>query len=162
MWASWQRAGSGQVADAALVQVIAHWRRADHGGRADNVTTKAWQAGCRHPDVVDSCASLIAAPGRVVRLNEGVEACDEALALAGRSTNEAWLRLLARRAQLAGRRRRLMSRPSNKIDTDGKPVPYRRHHPTNPQRQRCGRFIQIERGDADAGECEDAAGASSS
>lgn len=127
-----------RVADAALWITYQYWRDSGAATRADQLVQLAWRRGCRHPDLADRYAHLVAQPGRATDLAAAVKACDDALQHERGSTHEGWLRLQARRAQLAGRQRRLTERWV--LDGNGNSVLYEPHHPKHPKRTRQPRF----------------------
>jgi DNA polymerase III epsilon subunit-like protein len=143
-YTSWLGSGVDQrIADAGVWACVEHWRRIGQDVRAQQLVELAWTAGCRHPDVADAYAGHVAASGRLVDLNDGMDICDTAFTVRADSTHEGWSRLISRRNQLAGRAERLRVRPSGKLDQDGNPVPLRRHHPATPRRVRQPRFVQL-------------------
>ena len=75
-------------------------------------------------------------------LKAAVNIIDTALATADGSTAPGWVRLRARRGQLAGLlHRATVGRPTGEFDADGYPVYAAPHHPTNPRRSRPRRFV---------------------
>ena len=141
-YTSWLGRGVDQrVCDAALWRCVEHWRAVEMVKRAEQVIELGWAAGCRHPDLADAYAGQLAASGRLASYERAIDVCDEALGVADGSTHPGWARLRSRRNQLAGRRQRLVVRPSGKFDEDGNPIPARRHHPTKPRRTRPMRFV---------------------
>jgi DNA polymerase III epsilon subunit-like protein len=141
-YTSWLGRGVDQrVCDAALWRCVEHWRAVEMFKRAEQVIELGWAAGCRHPDLADAYAGQLAASGRLASYERAIDVCDEALGVADGSTHPGWARLRSRRNQLAGRRQRLVVRPSGKFDEDGNPIPARRHHPTKPRRTRPMRFV---------------------
>jgi hypothetical protein len=138
VYASWLGRGiDRRVADAALWICVQEWRRQQQHARAEQVVELGWHAGSRHPDLVDAYAGALAAPGRIANL----DVCSRTLAQQAGSTHDRWRRLASRRNQLAGRRQRLLVKPSGQFDAGGNPIPARRHHPTNPRRTRPPRFV---------------------
>lgn len=129
------------VADAAVQLCVAYWRSVGQHARGDSVAELAWKAGCRHPDVADSYAGQLAAPGREANFAAGINICTTTFKVRDSSTHEGWRRLQSRQAQLEGRRRRLEFKPSGKTDEDGNQIPVRIHHPTQPHRTRPARFL---------------------
>lgn len=144
-YTSWCAKGAQIVADTAVALCIDHWRRIGQPTRAEQVAQLAWNAGCRHPDVVDADAGQIAAAGSITDLRTALAACKLALRARRGSSHDAWNRLQARSHQLAGQLERLRIRPSGRFDADGNPIPLRRHHPTTPHRSRPRRFQRSER-----------------
>jgi len=141
VYTSWRDKGVDvRVADAAIWLCAEYWRSVGHDGRADQLAQLGWDIGCRHPDIADQLAGLVAAPGRLADIEAGLNVCDEALATRAGSTHEGWIRLQSRRNQLAGRERRLRVRYTGQYDTDGNPIPVRRHEAPNPRRVRQPRF----------------------
>lgn len=142
-YTTWLEKGTDQrVADSALQIAATHWRTVGQQKRATKVVQLAWDAGCRHPDVVDAHAAAIAAAGRTSDYRKALALCDQTLALAGESTHESWRRLRSRRAQIAGRARRLDQKNATTHDEDGNLIPVRRHHPDKPHRTRTPRFAR--------------------
>jgi len=141
-YTQWCSRGLGRVADAAVWECVLHWRNAGQHTRADQLAQLAVTAGCTNPDVVGTYAANIAAAGTSTDLNAALTICDVALARIGGSTADGWVRLRARRNQIAGRAQRITGRPSGRVDEDGNPIPVRRHHPTEPQRTRPARFAR--------------------
>ena len=142
-YTTWLKRGlDHSVADAALALVVQHWRDTDQQGWADTVARYGWDAGCRHPDVTARVAVVRAAPGTPADLEAAVNIIDTALATADGSTAPGWVRLRARRGQLAGLlHRATVGRPTGEFDADGYPVYAAPHHPTNPRRSRPRRFV---------------------
>lgn len=141
-YTSWLKGGiDPRVADTALWICVQEWRRQQQHARAEQVVELGWHAGSRHPDLVDAYAGALAAPGRITHLDAALGVCSETLAQQAGSTHDSWRRLASRRNQLAGRRQRLLVKPSGQFDPDGNPIPTRRHHPTNPRRTRPPRFV---------------------
>ncbi len=140
-----------RVCDEALWVCVEHWRAVEMFKRAEQVIELGWHAGSRHPDIADAYAGQLAAGGRLANLDRALEICDEALETAGGSTHPGFGRLRSRRNQLAGRRQRLLVRPSGEVDADGNPIPARRHHPAKPRRTRPPRFLSVLEGDRSAG-----------
>ena len=142
-YTTWLRKGTDQrVADSALHIAAIHWRNIGQPKRAAKVVQLAWVAGCRHPDVVDAHAAAVAAAGHQADYTAALALCDETLTLAGGSTHESWRRLRSRRAQIAGRARRLEQKNATTQDEDGNPIPVRQHHPDTPRRTRTPRFAR--------------------
>lgn len=139
-YTNWCAKGAQAIADPAVIICIDHWRRIGQATRAEQVAQLAYDAGCRHPDVVDAYAGQVAAAGSVTDLRTALAACKFALRARRGSTHDAWNRLQARSHQLAGQLERLRTRPSGRLDANGNPIPLRRHHPTNPRRVRPRRF----------------------
>jgi len=131
-----------RVIDAALFAATLYLRMVSNDVKADQVLRRAWEMGCRHPDVSDAWAGLLAAPGRLADFEAALDACDEALNLQDGSTSDAWLRLRSRRNQLSGRAQRLVVRPSGNYDDDGNVIPLRKHTPATPRRTRIPRFTR--------------------
>ena len=129
------------MCDAALWRCVQHRRTVEMFKRAEQVIELGWAAGCRHPDLADAYAGQLAASGRLSSYERAIDVCDEALGIAGGSTHPGWGRLRSRRNQLAGRRQRLVVRPSGRFDEDGNPIAARRHHPDRPRRTRPMRFV---------------------
>lgn len=143
-YTSWLARGVDQrICDAALWRCVEHWRDVEMYKRAEQVIELGWSAQCRHPDLADAYAGQLAASGRLASYDRALDVCDEALAAAGGSTHPGWGRLRSRRNQLAGRRQRLLVRPSGQFDEDGNPIPARRHHPARPRRTRPMRFFDV-------------------
>ena len=143
-YTSWLKRGIDQrVCDAALWLCVEHWRDVEMSKRAEQVIELGWHAGSRHPDLADAYAGQIAAAGRLTNLDRALRVCDDALDTTEGSTHPGWGRLRSRRNQLAGRRQRLLVRPSGEVDEDGNPIPARRHHPTQPRRTRPTRFLGV-------------------
>lgn len=143
-YTTWLDRGVDQrVADAALWRCVEHWRHVEMWVRAEQVIELGWHAGCRHPDLADAYAGQLAAAGRLGSLDKALDVCDIALSHADGSTHDGWARLRSRRSQLAGRRERLLVKPSGRFDADGHPIPARRHHPTSPRRTRPTRFVDV-------------------
>ncbi len=115
-YTEWCRQGHKEVADAALALCMAHWRSVGQNTRAQQLAQLAWKAGCQHPDVVDAYAANIGAAGKEDDLANAVRTCDQTLRKRGDSTHDGWVRLEARRNQLAGRAARLKVRLSGKVD----------------------------------------------
>jgi hypothetical protein len=141
-YTSWCANGARTIADTAVAICIDHWRAIGQATRAEQVAQLAWNAGCRHPDVVDAYAGHVAAAGTRTDLRTALAACKLALRARHDSTHEAWNRLQARSRQLAGQLERLRVRPSGQVDADGNPIPRRRHHPATPRRSRSRRFAR--------------------
>jgi len=139
-YTNWCDKGAQVIADTAVALCIDHWRRIGQATRAEQVAQLAWNAGCRHPDIVDAYAGQIAAAGSVTDLRTALAACKFALRTRQGSTHDGWARLQARSHQLAGQLERQRIRPSGRVDPDGNPIPLRRHHPTAPRRFRPPRF----------------------
>jgi hypothetical protein len=72
----------------------------------------AWEMGCRHPDIAEALAGLVAAPGRLADFEDATAIWNEALEERHGLTSDSWLGLLSRRNQVAGRAQRLVLRPS--------------------------------------------------
>jgi DNA polymerase III epsilon subunit-like protein len=143
VYTTWVTSGvDARVADAAVWLCIEHWRAVGQPVRADQVIHLAWDAGCRHPDIADAHAGAVAARGSRTDFAAATKVCDASLKTRHGSTHEAWVRLLSRRNQLAGRRDRLTVRPSGRFDANGRPIPARVHHPTEPHRTRGQRFAR--------------------
>ena len=152
VYTTWLDRGIDQrVCDAALWLSVEHWRRVEMFKRAEQVIELGWHAGSRHPDIADAYAGQLAAGGRLANLDRALEVCDEVLESADGSTHPGFGRLWSRRNQLAGRRQRLLVRPSGEFDEDGNPIPARRHHPTRPRRVRPSRFLSVLERDGSAG-----------
>lgn len=144
VYTTWLRRGvDRRVRDAALWVCVEHWRDVEMFKRAEQVIELGWHAGSRHPDLTDAYAGQLAAGGRLVSFDRALEVCEEALDTADGSTHPGWGRLRSRRNQLAGRRQRVLVRPSGEVDEDGNPIPARRHHPANPRRKRPSRFVGV-------------------
>lgn len=86
-----------------------------------------------HPDLDAAYAGQFARLGRLASYERAIDVCDEALGVADGSTHPGWARLRSRCNHLAGRRQRLVVRPSGKLDEDGNP-PARRHPASEPPR----------------------------
>jgi hypothetical protein len=143
-YATWKKRGIDQrVIDAALLAAVQHLRFISMDVKADQVLRLAYEMGCRHPDVVDSWAGLLAVPGRLADFEAAAEVCDHALLLQDGSTSDAWRRLRSRRNQLSGRAQRLVVRPSGNVDEDGNAIPVRKHTPATPRRSRNPRFTRM-------------------
>lgn len=140
-----------RVCDAALWLCVEHWRHVEMFKRAEQVIRLDWHARSRHPDIADAYAGQLAAGGRLANLDRALEICDEMLETADGSTHPGFGRLRSRRNQLAGRRQRLLVRPSGEFDEDGNPIAARRHHPTRLRRVRPSRFLSAIERDASAG-----------
>jgi len=141
-YTSWLKRGfDPRVCDAALWLCVEHWRAVEMFKRAEQVIELGWHAGSRHPDLADAYAGQLAAGGRLANLDRALQVCDDALDTAGASTHPGWSRLRSRRSQIAGRRQRLLVKPSGEVDEDGNPIPARRHHPDKPRRTRPMRFV---------------------
>ena len=132
----------GSKADAALRLVHAHWRAKRQDDIADLLAYYAWAAGCRDTEIVEAHALALAASGRNSDLEDAIAVCETTLAEQNGSTDEAWRSLAIRLAQLSGRLRRLDGLPSGRFDSDGNPIPKRRHHPARPRRSRPPRFVR--------------------
>lgn len=142
-YTTWKRRGVDErVVDAVLFACTKYLRSISNGVKADQIVRLAWKVGCRHPDIADAWSGLLATPGRLGDLEAATRVCNEALKLQDGSTSDAWLRLISRRSQLAGRAQRLAFRPSGSFDEDGEPIPARSHHPSTPRRTRTPRFIR--------------------
>jgi DNA polymerase III epsilon subunit-like protein len=136
----WRNKGLDRVADAAVWECVSYWRNVGQRTRADQLAQLAVGVSCHHPDVASIYAANVAAAGTATDLTAALHACDLILAHAGDDTSDGWVRLRARRNQIAGRLQRLSVRPSGQIDEDGNPIPVRRHHPITPRRTRTPRF----------------------
>jgi len=142
-YANWEKKGMDpRVLGAALWAIVEYLRASGQSSEADRVVRIGWDKGSRHPSLAEALAGMLAAPGRLTDLEDGLRICDEALSSRGGATTNAWLALVSRRSQLAGRIRRLSERPSGRFDEDGNPIPLRRHHPETPRRTRSPRFIR--------------------
>lgn len=136
----WRRWGLDRMADEGVWLCVVYWRSVGQPTRADQVVELAWRAGCRHPDVADAYAGLIAAPGRLADIRSALAAAKVAMRTRNDSTCDGWNRLRGRIAQLEARRARLHVRLSDQFDQDGNAIPIRRHTPAAPRRTRPGRF----------------------
>ena len=142
-YANWEKKGMDpRVLGAALWAIVEYLRASGQSSEADRVVRIGWDKGSRHPSLAEALAGMLAAPGRLTDLEDGLRICDEALSSRAGATTNAWLALVSRRNQLAGRIRRLSERPSGRFDEDGNPIPLRRHHPETPRRTRSPRFIR--------------------
>lgn len=143
-YTSWLARGvDRRVCDAALWVCVERWRDVAMFKRAEQVVELGCHAGSRHPGLADAYAGQLAAGGPLGNLERALEICDQALETAEGSTHPGWGRLRSRRNQLAGRRQRLLARPSGEVDADGNPIPARRHHPSTPRRTRPARFVGV-------------------
>lgn len=131
-----------RLADASLRVVHAHWRSKRQDDIGDLLAYYAYAAGCRDPEIAEAHALALAASGRRPDLEAGISVCQMALAGQDGSTDEAWRSLAIRLAQLRGRLRRLDGLPSGRFDSNGNPIPKRRHHPARPRRNRPPRFVR--------------------
>ena len=142
-YVKWADDGVDQrVCDEGLLRVIDHGRSIDRDTDADRVVILAWDLGCRHPDVADAYAGLLAGPGRPADLQADLDVCDQAFEQRRGSTHTGWSRLWSRRNQIARRAERLAIRHSGVYDEDGNPVAQRRHTPANPRKTRPAKFLR--------------------
>ncbi len=140
VFTSWHARKLGQLADYAAWLVHQHWVGDGQHDRAALVAHYAWAAGGRDPRLVAVHARNLAASGDLRRLSAARDVCDEAWLHRGSSTDDGWHQLRATRNRIAGQLNRRTVRPGGDTDTNGNPIPLRRHHPTQPERTRPGRF----------------------
>jgi DNA polymerase III epsilon subunit-like protein len=140
VFTTWHATGHGRLADHAAWLVHEHWRATGQHLHALSVARYAWTAGGRDPRLAAVHARNVATPGSVETLQRGIDICAEALFGRSGSTDDGWHDLLATRGRLAGQLARRRFKPSGAIDTNGNPIPIRRHHPATPERSRRGRF----------------------
>ena len=140
VYTRWVAKAMRPVADAALWRCVEHWRSTNQPVRASQVAQLAWQAGSRHPDIADAYAALLADAGDTVSLRRALAVTRLSMRTRHDSSHEGWTRLEGRSRQLAGQLERRRFRHSGTFDTNGNPIPIRRHTPAVPQRDRPRRF----------------------
>jgi hypothetical protein len=142
VYVTWRNQGLIQVADEALMLCIQHARTNGHPNRAEQMVRAAYDAGSRHPDLIDAYVAQVASTGRYQDLKNALAIAEFGAVDGEGSSHDGWTRLTARIHQLEGRFHRISVRGSGKFDIDGNEIPKRRHHPTNPKRHRAPRFAR--------------------
>lgn len=143
VWGTWNRAGRGPLADAALWRCHAWWVAQGQHGSAETLAQIAWGWGSRQPRIGLAHLDAVAAGGRPEDLRAALVVANEALRHEPRNgPPEHWRSLTARRTWLIHQLVRSAGRPTGQLDDEGHPILARRHHPKAPRRTRPTRFLR--------------------